>query len=100
MAQLKLGAIKDLGGIGGFTFTSSGITANGTLTVTDIVIDGNISGSSAYILPNPSGQSGNFVTNNGSTMSWGGSVRDLYINDRDSNDMRSISSLAAYEIRG
>ena len=71
MAQLKLGAIKDLGGIGGFTFTSSGITANGTLTVTDIVIDGNISGSSAYILPNPSGQSGNFVTNNGSTMSWG-----------------------------
>ncbi|BCU94933.1 MAG: hypothetical protein CM15mV7_0230 [uncultured marine virus] len=51
MAQLKLGAIKDLGGIGGFTFTSSGVTANGTLTVTDIVIDGNISGSSNYILP-------------------------------------------------
>ena len=71
MAQLKLGAIKDLGGIGGFTFSSSGVTANGTLTVTDIVIDGNISGSSSYILPNPSGQSGNFVTNNGSTMSWG-----------------------------
>ena len=71
MAQLKLGAIKDLGGIGGFTFTSSGVTANGTLTVTDIVIDGNISGSSNYILPNPSGQSGNFVTNNGSSMSWG-----------------------------
>ena len=71
MAQLKLGAIKDLGGIGGFTFTSSGVTANGTLTVTDIVIDGNISGSSSYILPNPSGQSGNFVTNNGSTMNWG-----------------------------
>ena len=71
MAQLKLGAIKDLGGIGGFTFTSSGVTANGTLTVTDIVIDGSISGSSSYILPNPSGQSGNFVTNNGSTMSWG-----------------------------
>ena len=71
MAQLKLGAIKDLGGIGGFTFSSSGVTANGTLTVTDIVIDGNIAGSSGYILPNPSGQSGNFVTNNGSTMSWG-----------------------------
>ena len=71
MAQLKLGAIKDLGGIGGFTFSSSGVTANGTLTVTDIVIDGNIAGSSGYILPNPSGQSGNFVTNNGSSMSWG-----------------------------
>ena len=36
----------------------------------------------------------------GVSASWGGSVRDLYINDRDSNDMRSISSLAAYEIRG
>ena len=36
----------------------------------------------------------------GVSASWGGSVRDLYINDRDSNDMRSISSLTAYEIRG
>ena len=36
----------------------------------------------------------------GVTASWGGGTRDLYINDRDSNDMRSISSLSAYEIRG
>ena len=36
----------------------------------------------------------------GVSASWGGGTRDLYINDRDSNDMRSISSLAAYEIRG
>ena len=36
----------------------------------------------------------------GVTASWGGGTRDLYINDRDSNDMRSISSLTAYEIRG
>ena len=36
----------------------------------------------------------------GVSASWGGSTRDLYINDRDSNDMRSISSLTAYEIRG
>ena len=71
MAQLKLGAIKDLGGIGGFTLTSGGVTANGTLTVNDLVIDGTVGGSSSFVLPNPSGQSGNFVTNNGSTMSWG-----------------------------
>ena len=71
MAQLKLGAIKDLGGIGGFTLTSGGVTANGTLTVNDLVIDGNVGGSSSFVLPNPSGQSGNFVTNNGSSMSWG-----------------------------
>ena len=36
----------------------------------------------------------------GASSSWSGSVYDLYINDRDGNDMRSISSLTAYEIRG
>ena len=68
MAQLKLGAIKDLGGIGGFTLSSGGVTANGTLTVNDLVIDGTVGGSSSFVLPNPSGQSDRFVTNNGSTM--------------------------------
>ena len=71
MAQLKLGAIKDLGGIGGFTLSSGGVTANGTLTVNDLVIDGTVGGSSSFVLPNPSGQSGRFVTNNGSSLSWG-----------------------------
>ena len=36
----------------------------------------------------------------GVSSSWSGGNRNLYINDRDSNDMRSICSLAAYEIRG
>ena len=36
----------------------------------------------------------------GVSSSWSGSIYDLYINDRDSNDMRSISSITAYEIRG
>ena len=35
----------------------------------------------------------------GGTASWGGSIRDLYINDRDSNDMRGISSFIAMEVR-
>ena len=70
MAQLNVGSIKDLGGIGGFTFASGGITANGNLTVTDIVIGGTISGSSNYIVPNPSGNTNKFVTTNGSSMSW------------------------------
>ena len=34
------------------------------------------------------------------TASWNGSIRDLYINDRDSGDMRSISSMHVYEIMG
>lgn len=34
------------------------------------------------------------------TASWSGTVRDLFINDRDSNDMRSISSMFVMEIMG
>ena len=70
MAQLNIGAIKDLGGIGGFTFSSGGITANGNLTVTDIVVDGTISGSSNYLIPNPSGNTGKFLTTDGSSLQW------------------------------
>ena len=36
----------------------------------------------------------------GASASWSGGNRNLYINDRGSNDMRSICSLTAYEIRG
>ena len=36
----------------------------------------------------------------GASASWSGSIRDLYINDRDSNDMRSVSTLLALEVRG
>ena len=34
------------------------------------------------------------------TASWSNSNRDLYINDRNSNDMRSVSSMHVYEIMG
>ncbi len=71
MAQLNLGAIKDVGGIGGFTFTSGGITANGTLNVQDIEISGTLAGSSAYILPNPSGHADEYISTNGSALTWG-----------------------------
>ena len=70
MAQLNIGAIKDLGGIGGFTFSSGGITANGNLTVTDLVVDGNISGSSNYLIPNPSGNNQKYLGTNGSNLQW------------------------------
>ena len=70
MAQLNIGAIKDLGGIGGFTFSSGGITANGNLTVTDLVVDGTISGSSNYLIPNPSGNTNKYLSTNGSNLQW------------------------------
>jgi len=71
MAQLTVNAVKDLGGIGGFTLSSSGLTANGTLTVSNLDISGTLAGSSNYIVPNPSGNVGKFLTNNGSTLTWG-----------------------------
>jgi len=72
MAQLKLGAIKDLSGVSGFTFTAGGVSANGALVVTDLVIDGNVSGSAVgtYVVPSVSGQANRFLTNDGSSMSW------------------------------
>ena len=70
MAQLNIGAIKDLGGIGGFTFSSGGITANGNLTVTDLVVDGTISGSSNYLIPNPSGHTNKYLSTDGSNLQW------------------------------
>jgi hypothetical protein len=36
----------------------------------------------------------------GASSSWSGTLYNLYINDRASNDMRSISSLIAVEVRG
>ena len=39
------------------------------LTVNDLVIDGTMG--LHLVFPNPSGQSGRFVTNNGSSLSWG-----------------------------
>ena len=70
MAQLNVGAIKDLGGIGGFTLSSGGVTANGTLNVTNLKVDGTISGSSAYLIPNPSGNANKMLSTNGSALTW------------------------------
>ncbi len=65
MSVLKVTEVRDLAGIGGFSFSSGTVTALGTLKVNDININGNISGSSNYIVPSLSGQSGRFLTTNG-----------------------------------
>ena len=71
MSTLKVASVKDLAGQGGFSFSSGSITANGTLTVTNLQINGTISGSSGQIIPSQSGQSGKFLTTDGTNMSWG-----------------------------
>ena len=70
MSVLKVSEVRDLAGIGGFNLSSGSITALGTLKVNNLNINGSISGSSSYNIPNISGQSGKFLTTNGSSLSW------------------------------
>jgi hypothetical protein len=70
MSVLKVSSVKDLAGIGGFTLSSGSITALGTLKVTNLNVNGSFSGSSNYIVPSISGQSGKYLTTNGSNLSW------------------------------
>ena len=70
MTRLNVAQVKDLGNQGGMSFSGGAITANGPLVVDHIVINGNVTGSSGYIIPSQSGQGGKFLYTNGSTISW------------------------------
>ena len=70
MSTLRVTNVKDLAGIAGFTLTTGGITANATLIVGNITINGNVSGSSKYIIPNQSGQAGKYLQTDGTNLSW------------------------------
>ena len=70
MTRLNVAQVKDLSNQGGMSFSGGAITSNGSLTVDKLVINGTISGSSGYIIPNQSGQAGNFLYTNGSNISW------------------------------
>jgi len=70
MSVLKVTGVTDLAGLGGFTLSSGSITANGTLKVNNININGSISGSSKYNIPSFSGQSGQFLSTNGTDLVW------------------------------
>jgi hypothetical protein len=70
MSTLKVAAIKDLSNSGGFTLSSGAITANGTLTVSNIIIDGAVTGNSKQYLPNQSGQAGKVLSTDGTSPFW------------------------------
>ena len=55
MSVLKVSGVSDLAGLGGFSFNSGSITANGTLRVQDLTINGDITGSSKYNIQTLSG---------------------------------------------
>ena len=70
MSVLKVSGVTDLAGLGGFSFSSGSITANGTLRVSNININGNITGSSNYIIPNLSGNTNRFLSTDGTNLIW------------------------------
>ena len=70
MSVLKVTTVTDLAGLGGFTLSSGSITANGTLKVNNININGSITGNSSYNIPSFSGQSGKFLSTDGTNLTW------------------------------
>ena len=70
MSVLKVTTVQDPSGVGGFTLNSGSITANGELKVTNLNINGSISGASTYVIPSLSGQSGKYLSTNGSSLQW------------------------------
>ena len=70
MSVIKVSGARDVAGLGGFDFSSGSITARSTLKVVDININGSISGSSNHIIPSMSGQSGKFLSTDGTNLQW------------------------------
>ena len=70
MSQLKVASIRDLTDARGFSLSGGGISAIGTLTVGNININGQIQGQSTYVIPPQTGNSGKFLSSDGSGLSW------------------------------
>ena len=71
MSQIKIASIRDLTDAAGFSFSGGGITAVGTLTVSNLIVNGQIQGQSAYVIPPQAGNSGKYLQSTGSGMVWG-----------------------------
>ena len=65
MSQLKVASIRDLTDARGFSLSGGGISTIGTLTVGNLVVNGQIQGQSAYVIPPQTGNSGKFLVSNG-----------------------------------
>ena len=70
MSQLKVASIRDLTDARGFSLSGGGISTIGTLTVGNLVVNGQIQGQSAYVIPPQTGNSGKFLSSNGSKLEW------------------------------
>jgi len=70
MSKIKVSSMRDLSDAAGFSFSGGGITAIGSLTVSNITINGQIQGQSAYVIPPQAGNSGRFLASTGSGLEW------------------------------
>jgi len=70
MSQIKVSSIRDLTDAAGFTLASGKIITVGTLTVSNITINGDIFGGSSYIIPEQSGNAGKLLRSTGSGLEW------------------------------
>ena len=69
--------MRDLSDAAGFSFSGGGITAVGSLTVSNITINGQIQGQSQYVIPPQAGNSGRFLASTGSGLEWREAARAL-----------------------
>ena len=84
MSQIRVSSIKDLSDSAGFLLSTGKIHAIGTLTVSNIVINGKISGNSDYIIPDMSGNAGKFLRAGASGLEWastggGSGIRSMQV---------------------
>ena len=84
MSQIKVSSIRDLTDATGFSFSGGGVSALGTLTVSNINISGNIQGQSEYIIPPQAGNAGRALQSTGSGLRWadvasGSGIRSMQV---------------------
>tara|TARA_B100001250_G_scaffold399543_1_gene409054 strand:- start:2853 stop:3662 length:810 start_codon:yes stop_codon:yes gene_type:complete len=70
MSGLKVSALKDLTGAQGFMLAGGSISATTTLTVSNIVINGQILGGSTFVVPAMGGNQGKALKSTGSGFVW------------------------------
>ena len=70
MSQIKVSSIMDLTGAKGFNLGGGGIMTVGTLTVSNLVINGELYGDSNYIIPAQGGNADRYIKSNGTSLEW------------------------------
>ena len=84
MSKVKVSSIMDLTGAKGFLLGGGGIGTVGTLTVSNLVINGEFIGDSNYIIPDQGGNQDKYLQSNGTSLQWaevsgGAGIRSMQV---------------------